>query len=65
MSKKHFIAIANAIRIHNSHADITDMFSRAQLETLADAFKRENSNFMRERWLDYIAGECGPNGGAL
>ena len=25
----------------------------------------ESSNFMRSRWMDYIDGECGPNGGSL
>ena len=23
----------------------------------------QNPNFDRERWLAYVAGECGPNGG--
>ena len=29
---------------------------------LADFCKSQNYRFDRERWLVYIAGECGPNG---
>jgi hypothetical protein len=32
---------------------------------LADFCKNQNSRFDRERWLSYIAGECGPNGGKV
>jgi hypothetical protein len=65
MTKKHFIALADAIREHNSIAvnNGDTPFTASQLETLADAFQHENSNFMRERWLAYVAGQCGKNGG--
>jgi hypothetical protein len=72
MSKKHFIAIADAIREHNTVARRRRdsgipcaMFLPDHLETLADSFKRENSMFNRERWLSYVAGACGPNGGEI
>lgn len=69
MSKKDFIALADAIREH--HAQLAhikqpaaDNFTMSQLEVLASFCKRTNPNFKRDRWLSYIAGECRPNGGA-
>lgn len=66
MSKKDFIALAKAIMLHNKLARVNTWteFSQDQLDTLADFCRSQNSNFKRERWLDYIAGKCGPNGGA-
>ena len=55
MSKKDFIALADALR----GLTLDD-------ETLAIivAFcKRQNSAFMAERWLAYLKGDCGPSGG--
>jgi hypothetical protein len=34
-------------------------------DALADFCASQNSRFDRERWLGYIAGECGPNGGKV
>jgi hypothetical protein len=62
MSKKDFIALANAIREHNKTGDA---FTPSQLATLAVFCRQQNPDFKRERWLDYIAGLCGPNGGSL
>jgi len=64
MSKKDFIALADAIRNVNEYSDVQHHFNGTQLDVLADFCKSQNSNFMRDRWLDYIAGKCGPNGGA-
>ena len=64
MTKQHFIKIADAIREHNSKLSTKDTpFTSEHLATLADTFKRINPNFKSDRWLDYIAGNCGPNGG--
>jgi hypothetical protein len=67
MTKKHFIELANAIRFHNENAggaiESASKFDSVQLETLADFFESVNPAFNRNRWLDYIAGNCGPNGG--
>jgi len=63
MSKKHFIALADAIREHNQHT--IGQFSVMQINALADFCQSQNPHFMRERWLSYIAGECGKNGGAV
>lgn len=70
MTKKHFIQLADAIREHNrllSHitGGGVDKFSQSHLDALADFCRSQNSAFMRERWMDYIAGECGPSGGAI
>lgn len=66
MNKKQFIALANAIREHNAReSNNSTRFSNAAIETLADFCKQQNSNFKRERWLSFIAGECGPNGGSI
>ena len=71
MSKKTFIALADAIRQHNNRAhDAFGVnagrmsFSPEEIRTLADFCQAQNGNFNRDRWLRYIAGECGPNGGS-
>jgi hypothetical protein len=77
MTKKHFIALADAIRKHKLVADEEAIertrfgalgalpFNNRQLETLADFCATQNPNFNRERWLGYIAGTNGKNGGKL
>ena len=68
MTKQDFIALADAIAEHNRIArntGVTDTFNAYHLETLADFCRSQNSNFMRERWLGYIAGENGKNGGSI
>jgi hypothetical protein len=60
MSKKHFIALADAIK-KNQYVHFTDV----QLGFLADFLKSQNPRFNADRWLDYIAGKCGPNGGKV
>lgn len=74
MSKKDFIALADAIREYNRTAfwgTAADGTRGKQnipvqgdnLKMLADFCQSQNPNFKRDRWLDYIAGKCGPNGG--
>lgn len=72
MSKQDFIALADAIKVHNAiKRDVWGKnaermcFNVEQIEALADFCREQNPNFMRERWLDYIAGKCGKNGGAI
>lgn len=69
MSKQDFIALANKINEHNhvasSPANDLTPFTSDQLETLGDFCRRQNSNFMRERWIGYIKGENGPSGGSI
>jgi hypothetical protein len=59
MSKKHFITLADAIK----HSQVP--FSADHLEVLADFCRSQNSQFNGGRWMDYIAGNCGPNGGKI
>ena len=64
MTKKHFVALADSIREHNRIAKQNgeNAFAHDQLAALARFCASENPRFNRERWLNYIAGECGPNG---
>lgn len=66
MNKKLLISLANLIRDHNAavragHSQ--SAFDGEHISTLADFCARENPAFKRDRWVDYIAGKCGPNGG--
>jgi len=61
MSKKHFIALADAIREFNRTFE--DQFTHGQITALADFCPNQNGDFKRERWMQYVYGKCGPNGG--
>jgi hypothetical protein len=65
MSKKDFILLADYIKARNQYASEEEKFTESQIRTLADFCRDQNSMFNRERWLDYIAGKCGPNGGEV
>jgi len=68
MTKKHFIALADAIRDHNQTADpytTGEPFTNSQLGLLADFCEESNPRFNRARWLGYIAGTNGKNGGKV
>jgi len=67
MSKKQFVALADSIREHNRFAKFNgeNTFTDDQLAALARFCASANPRFKRERWLDYIAGRCGPNGGTV
>lgn len=56
MSKKDFIALADALR-----AGLRG--EKGIAEAVADACEASNPLFKRDRWLSYLAGECGPDGG--
>lgn len=57
MTKKHFIALANLIKEHD------DDFSPEARHWLAGFCEAQNPRFNRSRWLGYIRGTNGPNGG--
>lgn len=59
MTKKHFIELARYIIIHR------DAFTDEAIGVIANFCQSQNGNFKRERWLDFIAGRCGPNGGEI
>lgn len=66
MSKQNFIALADAIRHHNKLAERgngTQLFSRDQIDTLAQFCRAQNGAFNYLRWIGYIDGLNGPNGG--
>jgi len=66
MSKKDFIALADMIRAHNAElAGEPGAFSEVHLIALAEFCRDQNPAFNRQRWMDYINGVCGPNGGKL
>lgn len=67
MTKKQFVALADSIREHNRLAQFNgeNAFTDDQLAALARFCASVNPRFKRERWLDYIAGRRGPNGGAI
>jgi len=68
MIKKHFIALADALR-HRKPDKNWDPDKIVQWEldvkAVADVCARFNEQFDRARWMDYIAGECGPCGGTI
>lgn len=62
MTKKQFIALADFISdAEGTHKSFTDV----QIEYLADFCHSQNPAFKRERWLEYIKGNCDPNGGKM
>ena len=70
MTEQHFLALADSIRAYNAQAfpagtNIASplKFTHTQIQTLADFCAAQKSAFDRERWLAYVAGDCGPNGG--
>ena len=68
MSKKHFIAMANVLRYRLSRWEkdgIEYALLWEMVNDLAVFCKQANPRFNRDRWLDYIAGKCGPNGGSI
>lgn len=74
MSKKDFIALADAMQFIDLGKPITargPLTKEAQardqevIESLCDFMRSQNPAFMRDRWLDYLAGNCGPSGGTV
>lgn len=77
MSKKHFIELADCLKALRPEFATSDQDAERALqagrmdqwlstvEELANFCAQQNSRFNRERWLDYIAGNCGPNGGKV
>ena len=64
MTKKHFIALADAIRDHNDKG-FGPEFSAGQLNTLLRFCESQNPRFNADRWLGYIAGTNAKNGGKV
>ena len=65
MTKKHFIALADHIRFLNDGMGDDPVYLDRAISTLANWLGTQNERFNRERWLAYVRGECGPNGGTM
>lgn len=68
MSKQDFIALADAIKAEKpaEHWDANKMVQwELDCKAIAAVCKRANPAFKTDRWFDYIAGDCGPNGGRV
>lgn len=60
LPKKELIALADTVRAMRG----TDsQLSFIQEEKLAEFCASRNPRFSKQRWLDYVHGEAGPNGG--
>lgn len=67
MSKKDFIALADEMRPVLGPGEFRQI--AVDKETVMDALcrfmSRQNPQFKEDRWRAYLAGECGPGGGAI
>ena len=63
MTKKNFIALADFLRARTLTPNNGGTFTPYQIEQLADFCAAQNPRFNRSRWLGYIAGTNGENGG--
>ncbi len=64
MTKKHFIALADVLRNLSTSDDGSSVEYMGLVDELAVFCAQQNPRFNRERWINYITGQCGPNGGA-
>ena len=66
MTKQDFVGLADAIRpwYEEGGAEWNADAHGAILAALVDFCERANPKFKRERWLEYVAGKVGVNGGA-
>ena len=65
MTKKHFIALAEKIQRFTNDKTLAPLNESDWVRMLADFCEEQNSNFNRDRWMNYIAGKCGSNGGKI
>ena len=71
MSKRDFVSLADAIRqdlcgFRMVYDENTPDVSVAKVvDMLARFCKHQNYAFKEDRWRSYLAGECGPSGGAI
>ena len=66
MTKKHFIALADMFKtFQKSDLPTSGLYIKHDdvVSKVADFCAAQNPQFNRERWLGYIAGENGQNGG--
>ena len=65
IASEKFIELANCLRKTKPGASETISSNQwfRDVIAIADVCAADNPRFNRQRWLDYINGECGPNGG--
>jgi len=61
MTKKDFIVLADTLRANYRAGKVHDDV----INDLLNFCKQQNQNFMCDRWLSYLRGDCGPNGGKI
>lgn len=70
MSKKDFVELADVLRPYvifpedGSEPILADDLCLPLIRELRSFMKRQNSAFMDDRWMSYLRGTCGPNGGS-
>ena len=62
MTKKTFIAFADYLRDTEGNCE---PFTTKQIEHLGNFCHSQNSQFKADRWVGYIAGTNGKNGGKV
>lgn len=70
MSKKDFIALADAVRevvTGPQAAEVyrVDIMQARVIDALCRFQRGQNSAFNESRWRSYLMGECGPSGGKV
>ena len=58
MTKQDFIALADWIKCDGQ-------WSMNDVNSLVGFCRQQNYRFDQDRWLSYLQGECGPNGGKI
>lgn len=68
MSKKDFIALADTLKAFfetNAGREMDEISRGILMQHLANFCAEQNPRFMRDRWLNYVTGKCGKNGGRV
>lgn len=67
MTGKDFVFLANIIKQTKPTNPDNGMLLQWEATKLSIAaeFSLKYPNFKKDRWLDYIAGKCGPKGGKV
>ena len=67
MTKKTFIQLADTLRATRPRGTLFTPIQleqwEAQVKATADMCEQANPQFKRQRWLDYVYGRAGVNGG--
>jgi hypothetical protein len=63
MSKKDFVALADALRDTVVRDSVVQPEFVPVVNALISFCRQQNSRFAMGRWLDYLRGLCGPSGG--